>query len=416
MDCSICMEPCAKRVLCAACGSLTCHSCLTEYAIPACPACQQPFTKVFLQSSGSSGKQLVKTVYKPHHETVLWDREKALLPKTQALVDWEIEAEALKKRLRFGEAIKIPKKPNLTLSSQSVIFPCPASDCRGFVQSTIASNSVVQTKCASCKKEVCNKCREFDGQAHTCDPAVLQSLEAIAQDSKPCPKCTANIFRTQGCNHMFCTNCRTHFDYISGKILVNSSNHHYDRTQRFAENIATLSGRVASDSACEANPMHDSVPRVPQSARTSIFYRMLYEEAQTTRFLLQSMFGMDKLIAAHQETLIQIRINYLRKKLSEEDAKSKVYLAEQQFEKKCHYHRLLHNLLVAMNDMQRIWKEIDFPTSVTSSREAETLLQLIRNTVTICQETSQAIQTEYGGAELVFNVDFETDKRPLVSF
>mmetsp|Transcript_80244 Transcript_80244/g.227229 ORF Transcript_80244/g.227229 Transcript_80244/m.227229 type:complete len:680 (-) Transcript_80244:79-2118(-) len=47
----------------------------------------------------------------------------------------------------------------------------------------------------------------------------LLSLRALARDSQNCPSCHAIIQRSEGCNHMICSNCRTHFCYRCGKTL-----------------------------------------------------------------------------------------------------------------------------------------------------------------------------------------------------
>jgi len=53
----------------------------------------------------------------------------------------------------------------------------------------------------------------------------LLTLKAISQDSQRCPRCHVTISRSEGCNHMKCTKCATHFCYKCGKIL--DSDHPY---------------------------------------------------------------------------------------------------------------------------------------------------------------------------------------------
>lgn len=47
----------------------------------------------------------------------------------------------------------------------------------------------------------------------------LLSLRLIASDSRLCPRCSVRINRSQGCNHMTCTQCKTHFCYRCGTSL-----------------------------------------------------------------------------------------------------------------------------------------------------------------------------------------------------
>mmetsp|Transcript_6708 Transcript_6708/g.18408 ORF Transcript_6708/g.18408 Transcript_6708/m.18408 type:complete len:695 (-) Transcript_6708:128-2212(-) len=47
----------------------------------------------------------------------------------------------------------------------------------------------------------------------------LMTLRAIKQDSQACPRCRVRISRSQGCNHMRCTSCDTHFCYRCGATI-----------------------------------------------------------------------------------------------------------------------------------------------------------------------------------------------------
>lgn len=40
------------------------------------------------------------------------------------------------------------------------------------------------------------------------------------KDTKPCPSCAAHIYKTGGCNHMVCTQCKTEFSWENGNIQV----------------------------------------------------------------------------------------------------------------------------------------------------------------------------------------------------
>eukprot|EP00929_Paragymnodinium_shiwhaense_P005184 TRINITY_DN10681_c0_g1_i2.p1 TRINITY_DN10681_c0_g1~~TRINITY_DN10681_c0_g1_i2.p1 ORF type:complete len:756 (-),score=187.56 TRINITY_DN10681_c0_g1_i2:23-2290(-) len=47
----------------------------------------------------------------------------------------------------------------------------------------------------------------------------LLTLRELARDSQNCPNCHALICRSEGCNHITCANCRTHFCYRCATIL-----------------------------------------------------------------------------------------------------------------------------------------------------------------------------------------------------
>ncbi|CAE8616720.1 unnamed protein product [Polarella glacialis] len=47
----------------------------------------------------------------------------------------------------------------------------------------------------------------------------LLTLRTMARDTKKCPTCHVRVQRSAGCNHMQCTQCRTHFCYRCGKQM-----------------------------------------------------------------------------------------------------------------------------------------------------------------------------------------------------
>ena len=46
-----------------------------------------------------------------------------------------------------------------------------------------------------------------------------RTLKEIARESQTCPNCKVRVQRSAGCNHMTCTQCRSHFCYRCGASL-----------------------------------------------------------------------------------------------------------------------------------------------------------------------------------------------------
>ena len=366
MTCAACLE--SPPTLVCTCGVGACGACAILYGKPECMTCKAPFSKQFLKSP-----KLIKEVYRPYHETLLWERESALLANTQVLVEWQNATAELKKRLRFGERILFPPKPT-TLLSTTGVFACPSSTCRGFISLGV---------CGVCRSTVCNACRELQSDDHMCSKETLDTLAAISQDSKPCPSCSAHIFRIEGCNHMFCTHCRTHWDWMSMRILTSSTNHYYTNTSRYNA-IPTRCVDVGVD-------IHD----IPQAVRHSHVCRYLYMDLDSARTTLETAYS-DKVATQYTESLIQIRINFLNKVMTQQEASSKVYVAEQQLHKKSQCRDLLRLYMSSLLDLQHIWRS-------ESYRDAK-VLDLLQNLVAMCNEASDAIRVEYGGVVPKFNL------------
>jgi hypothetical protein len=378
--------------------------------------CKVHFTKQFSQLFN------IVELFTIYHKKLTWERECSLLPSTQPFLEWEDTVLRLKKRLRFGERVIFPEKPKMVLntSSANLIFACPVSDCRGFVAGS---------SCGTCKREVCRKCRELINplpkesepekksiygtkqvqKKHECDPTNLASIESISTESKSCPRCRAQILKSAGCDHMFCTNCRTHFDWMTGRILTSSSNHHYDLTTAFSSNIALFTKQQNTEQ-CNTDPFTDAIPSsvVPYETSNPTLFRALWKEPVSVRYLLRKKLNTYETELQHQEALLKIRLLYLRQQLTEEHAKSRVFQEDEKHEKNFRHRNLLELYLNICNDLQRM---VYVNQTTETANEA---LELYKNLIQTCQSASKDTKLELGGEHLEFSSDF-TSKIPHVT-
>lgn len=98
---------------------------------------------------------------------------------------------------------------------------CPFGECRGFLDRL--------RRCGVCERWVCGKCHKEKAARsdpdHVCAKEDIATVEFIKRDAKPCPGCAAPIHKISGCYMMFCTSCKTAFDWKDLKIL-NPANVH----------------------------------------------------------------------------------------------------------------------------------------------------------------------------------------------
>ena len=254
------------------------------------------------------------------------------------------------------------------------------------------------------------ECREIIKEGHICDPNVIENIRSIATDTKPCPSCAAAVFRTDGCSHMFCTHCRTHFDWVSGRVLVTSTNHHYAQTSAFAQNVARRTQTTASPNSCLMPTDTDAVPskNVPKERQKRDLYRILYEESKQARQMLLQLFDTRRIMEAHDTALIQLRIKFLRNQLTEEQIKAKIFIAESSVQKKLEYAQLLTLFLSTTNDIQIKWSQELFQSE-------DQLLILMQNLVALCDEEAAHLQAEYGGSRIKFNTKWQADSLPMIT-
>lgn len=436
IECQVCLnESEGDTFVQCPCGFKACRKCCATFAVPTCMKCGTNFTKQFAQ------KHNIVDIFKAYHQKLTWERECSLLPSTQPFLEWEDTVTKLKKRLRFGERVVFPEKPKMFLntSTSNPIFACPGSDCRGFVGGS---------HCGTCKKQVCTQCREFMQKQttlnnenetepsrkpstltatnnknnsskvkHECEPALVASIRSIEQEAKSCPRCRAQIFRIEGCNHMFCTNCRTHFDWETGRVLASSSNHHYDTTAIFSTNVATIANAKNStdiEQQCNTDPFTDAIPSSvldsfifvnqasSQSGDRKNAFRALWTEPVSARFLLRKRLNGFETEFQYQEALLRIRLMFLRRQISETQAKARVLLEDEKHEKMFRQRGLLELYLNTCNDLQRM-------VYLQQTNEmVNEVLKIYKNLIDTCQDASLNTRAELGGECLSFTCDFES--------
>jgi hypothetical protein len=238
-------------------------------------------------------QKFVSQTYKARRENLLCEREKSLMPATQVYVEIEKEIRSLSKHIAELKAVvvtetqKYNKISNINLAVLAVehdlpsefrasilrhkmladqlkiihtinddighlewtqnvfmnhlhggnveqekrqfVRACPAADCKGFLSTA--------WKCGLCDNWTCPECHEVKGPnkdaPHTCDPNNVATAQLLARDSRGCPKCAAMIFKINGCDQMYCTQCHTAFSWRTGRIEMGViHNPHYYEYRR----------------------------------------------------------------------------------------------------------------------------------------------------------------------------------------
>jgi hypothetical protein len=146
-------------------------------------------------------------------------------------------------RDQYGRVIEDKSSDNSKDSSKGTEVPkeqkfkrkCTVPDCLGWLSTA--------WKCSLCENFTCPDCFEIKGkkkdgseddygearEKHICKVEDIETAKMIRDSTKPCPKCGYGIEKNEGCNVMFCTNCHSGFDWVSGKILEAAQIHnpHY---------------------------------------------------------------------------------------------------------------------------------------------------------------------------------------------
>lgn len=268
-----------RKVECAYCQTACCSACLQQYLLglqadAQCMGCRRALDGEFL--SMHLPKTWLLTRYKAHREQVLLDREMALLPASQDMLanyreaqrlqaqveEWEAEKRRMHRALlaltrdiaAARAAVAAAQRTNYTefrpaaaadgaQPRRQFIRACPVDGCRGFLSTA--------WRCGTCETWVCRDCGEpkLDqrDEAHVCDPDVAASHALLQRDSRPCPQCAAMIYKVEGCDQMWCTQCNVAFSWRTGAVVTNGvihNPHYYEWLRRTRGDVPRAHGDV----------------------------------------------------------------------------------------------------------------------------------------------------------------------------
>ena len=330
-------------VTCAFCSVAACRGCCASYLLTQpdarCmqPACAKPWTRGFLVAHFSHS--FLSKTYRDHKQRIYYERELSLLPASQEVMEHRKEVQRLQdlyhdhkhsvqrlnKRMReeivathlvyqlcdtkvmtdeereqmvvMLHRIQQEQRQTRTQLTQARTMQehyavllqntdkasgaapkrfqrrcANAAACRGFVG--------VDWLCGLCETRTCRHCHEIDADGHACDPDQVATARLLATDTKPCPQCSTPIFKVDGCDQMWCTQCHVAFSWRTGSVETRVHNPHY------YEWLRQQHGGVAPREALDAPCGRELDTR---------FARTLYQGVRTKQRIPATEFVMQKL-------------------------------------------------------------------------------------------------------------------------
>jgi hypothetical protein len=97
-------------------------------------------------------------------------------------------------------------------------MPCAYNECKGMLST--------EYMCGICNKYTCKDCHEPLQDEHKCNPDTVATAKAILKETRPCPSCNTRIYKIEGCDQMWCTNCKTPFSWNTGEIVPSGQRLH----------------------------------------------------------------------------------------------------------------------------------------------------------------------------------------------
>ena len=237
------------------CNYSCCRLCMITYFktsninIPHCMCCKKKWSYDFLINNFT--QKWIKEDYKNMRKIVLFEIEKSKMIHDQDTAKRYKNIPNLKKEnkelhnqirllydkidynefmIRHGRNMTEPNdRRSKNKPKKTFIRKCIMPDCNGFLST--------KWKCSLCDINVCNNCFEIKNNNHICDKKVLENIQLIIKDTKPCPSCGEMIHKIDGCDQMWCPLCKSAWSWRSGIIVTGKiHNPHYYEYQRQINN------------------------------------------------------------------------------------------------------------------------------------------------------------------------------------
>jgi len=352
-SCDICceMRSTKKQKNCPYCDLQICVICHERYLLetinpPHCMKCKKHYSTEFFLSQFSHA---FHEKYKEKQKIKLFQQEKLFFQDTMPIVVSLRERDAYKKKIIeksnllyalqqeildmeshyriLNERCQIsnyrkkqtqPKQPRIQIQ-------CPQPNCRGIC---------IHHRCPLCESIICSECHQLllMDENHMCKEEDLQSVKKILQECRSCPQCSVVIYKTDGCDQMWCTHCHVAFSWRTGEIEKGRVHnpHYIDFINQLEEkdriNYQREQFRCQRD---DQDPM-PSLIEIRNIVKKTPFQDLIYECA---RMILHISNDERRRFIGSQprhdfETYGYLRLSFIQNKISEETFKRQLVQKE----------------------------------------------------------------------------------------
>ena len=407
MDCSVCCnkfnQTTRRLVNCDFCPYQACLSCTKTYILstihqPHCMNCRKEWNiesmnKIF-------PKTFLRDDYRRMRETILFEEEKTYLPDLQEeaerlLMIKKIDKERTivqnqihdnyrnenqlvftqrenEKELKIKDDLLLKKRYEYTIkdtkkSIKKFVMKCMKNDCRGFLSESYT--------CGLCSTNFCKDCHHIIDLEHKCNPDEVATIKELNQTTKPCPKCQIRIFKTDGCDQMFCISCHTAFSWKTGEIELGIiHNPHYFQALREG-NINDPRHRQ-EHGGCGPIPVYQNIYAI---YNTSVYRKLLDIYYQQFRHHRQvSLFELTR-----REDRISDRLRYLISEMDEKIFKQRLFVHYQHSLRRREEHQILDSFVTIGEELFRLLKKDNIEETVSQLNK---LREITHNAFTLLDQ------------------------------
>ena len=392
-ECSICCNQWKissrnPQIKCAQCNYIVCKQCQKMYAKAECANCHTGFSHS--QITNLLGKPFIRDVIIKNKKEELLQAEKNLIPYTGKLIEYFDKVRAAEEYRGTGKKMELPPRPSITVRTNGTHYPCTRPNCKGYV--TIKPQNVITSalstpsngagECCLCKTPHCNICMEhIQSESHTCDPTILSDIAVLEKTTKRCPTCFMRIHKTDGCDHMNCVSCGTHFSWSTGVIMPNR------RGGGPNKQLETKKGTMELSANADSEKLSDSVHLLETVINIFSAYRLKHrlKSMETPDETMHLCFTVPKFICMycikqeashhiHSEKLDDLRVMFITNKLNERQWGERLYLLYRKRQLLLQIISILHDFLqkIGLLTISPITKEDPNPPTIVSISMSKT--------------------------------------------
>jgi hypothetical protein len=389
MDCSVCCnkfnQTTRRLVNCDFCPYQACLSCTKTYILstihqPHCMNCRKEWNidsmnKIF-------PKTFLRDDYRRMREIILFEEEKTYLPDIQEeaerlLMIKKIDKERTivqnqihdnyrnenqlvytqrenEKDLKIKDDLLLKKRHEYMIkdtkkSIKKFVMKCMKNDCRGFLSESYT--------CGLCSTNFCKDCHHTIDLEHKCNPDEVATIKELNKTTKPCPKCQIRIFKTDGCDQMFCISCHTAFSWKTGEIELGIiHNPHYFQALREG-NINDPRHRQ-EHGGCGPIPVYQNIYAI---YNTSVYRKLLDIYYQQFRHHRQvSLFELTR-----REDRVSDRLRYLISEMDEKIFKQRLFVHYQHSLRRREEYQILDSFVTIGEELFRLLKKDNIEETVS---------------------------------------------------
>jgi hypothetical protein len=178
-------------------------------------------------------KKFMRGAYRDRQKAIILAEAEASVGALQHAARVEIETEELTREIaaRRREIERLVARRNgLARSgaggSDMSGMPCPGTGCRGRLGA--------DHRCGLCSGSFCHRCHGSATANHECREEDRRTVALLRENTRPCPGCMQGIFKTEGCDQMWCVSCHTCFSWSTGRVVRGTVHnpHYYEHRLR----------------------------------------------------------------------------------------------------------------------------------------------------------------------------------------